>query len=134
MLIPLLVCSLQHIRFAVQTLICFVKAWAGTVAGFNNFVYEKIIPTCFAIPTLSQFDIEDYTCGTVILCDIVTLMKTALDKLKGEFAAYMIGTRLPQLGLNQEQSQVFIVQLQNAAEKDFNKNMFRELFNKKKSQ
>ena len=129
---------------SVQILTSFVSQWA-TVAGFNTFIYEKIIPTCFAIPLSNHFDFDDAVCNSVcctaclcfffnilqILIEIITLMKHALNKLNGEFAQYMKQKPLPLLGLSEEQGQIFLVQLQNASEREFKK-LFVELFKSRK--
>jgi exportin-T len=127
--------SVHLIKSCVVILQSLIQHWAGPngLPNFNKYVYERIIPTCFSVPMLQQFDLEEATCNAVLV-DIVLVLKTALIKCGAEFAAFMVTQFLPNYAkLAPEQAQAFMQQLQSANEREFKK-VFKELIKARKPQ
>lgn len=107
-----------------------VSRWAGSAGtnptalpGFNNFVYETIVPVCFSVPLQSpEFDADDPACRQT-LSDISGVLLAALKTCGDEFLLFMQQKFLPQLQLNQQEIASLLGSMQTAK----NERQYREV-------
>ncbi|KFM56538.1 Exportin-T, partial [Stegodyphus mimosarum] len=80
-----------------------VELWGGSdgVAGFVDFMYSNIVPSCFVAPLKETFDLND--AQTILaLSESALCLKTILDKRGDEFVTYLKNSYLPTLNVSAE--------------------------------
>lgn len=68
------------------------------MAGFVEFMYNNIVPSCFIAPLKDTFDLND--AQTILaLSESASCLKTVLDKRGDEFVTYLQSQYLPTLNV-----------------------------------
>ncbi|KAH9945166.1 ARM repeat-containing protein [Epithele typhae] len=106
-----------------------VSAWADpstagggqqVFPGFERFVYERVVPTAFAILSLPQFNIKDGQI-VVVLHEIANLMQTISKARKQEAFDFFVNVFLPSQNWPQPTAMEFATKMRDLDPKAFRK-------------
>jgi hypothetical protein len=65
-----------------------IEIWGGQLPGFNQFLYQSVVPACLAAIANPEFDFHD--AGTMqVLIEISRIFKTIHKKYGDEFLAFL---------------------------------------------
>ena len=118
-----------------------IQNWCGVssssiqkenINGFDKFVYERIIPLIFTIPSLEQIDFDDAT-SIFLLKDLSKLLRITYLQLGGDFLVFLRNQILSKLKLNDQEIQSFLMLIQSDNSKSFDNSfltLMKNLYNK----
>ncbi|KAL2916594.1 pre-tRNA nuclear export protein [Polyrhizophydium stewartii] len=90
------------------------------LSGFNQFVFESIVPAMFELPLRASFNPSDGQ-AMMLLGEIANLHKTAFEVLGMEYAEFLSKAYLPSRGCPEPVAQLFASNLVALDRKDFKK-------------
>ncbi|KAL0489189.1 exportin-T [Acrasis kona] len=115
---------LNHI---VKRYTCQQPTEFNQLQGFEKYVLERIVPTCFAVPMNVEFELGDGI-NNQTLGDIALILKELVRSAKGQdFVVYLMQNILPQLNVSHQVMQIFIENLTSAEDKVL-KRVLKDLF------
>ncbi|KAJ7035025.1 armadillo-type protein [Mycena alexandri] len=91
-----------------------------SLPGFEQYIYERILPTVFRVPSLPEFNLKDAAHGQV-LHEIANLLQTVFKTRGTEANEYFLGVFLPAQGWPPETAQDFTSKLRELEGKPFRK-------------
>ncbi|KAH9817708.1 armadillo-type protein [Melampsora americana] len=84
------------------------------VPGFERFLYDHVIPLCFALPKKPKFDWSDAE-SYLIMSEIATLVHVLFNIRGDEFVEFLTGSFLPSIACQPTKSQALIAGLKENA-------------------
>lgn len=102
------------------------------LAGFERFVYERLIPTAFAVLSSPQFNIKDGQMVTVML-EIANFLQVVYSTRKAEAHEFFVSVFLPSQGCPPHTAMEFASKLRDLDGKGFRK-YFTEFVRSSRSQ
>ncbi|KDR76202.1 hypothetical protein GALMADRAFT_247461 [Galerina marginata CBS 339.88] len=96
------------------------QAAGGGVPGFERFIYERLIPTAFRVPSLPNFNLKDGQI-TVVLHEIANLLQTICKTRGDEAYNYFVTVFLPSQNWPPETALDFTTKLRDLDGKNFRK-------------
>jgi exportin-T len=103
-----------------------IEEW-GSIATFNTFLYERIVPRLFELVLSPSFDLNDASSNALVI-EVVKLQKIIAAKRGVEFQNFLLQVLLPNLGCPPEVIQQYVHHLDKSPVKqfqDFFKNFIR---------
>lgn len=91
---------------------------AQSLPGYETFIYQSLIPTAFAVPADSKFNMRS---GQPVLAEISVVLRNLLHARGQEGIDYLLGDLLPKLQCPPEIAQQLVQQLRTQQSKDFRK-------------
>ncbi|WVQ96040.1 hypothetical protein IAU59_003140 [Kwoniella sp. CBS 9459] len=86
--------------------------------GYENFIYQRLLPACFEVPARREFNIRG---GNLILFEMAGLVRNTAQARGQEALDLMSNDLLPRLGCPPEIANQFINSLKTQQAKDFRK-------------
>ncbi|KAI7870604.1 armadillo-type protein [Spinellus fusiger] len=103
-----------------------VNAWAsvsqqpGNVAGFDQFVYNEMIPATFAVPMNVAFNIADGQ-SLLVFGEITSIQQTMYMKQSKEFTEYLVNVFFPSIRCPRDAAERYCQAIQQCGNKEFKK-------------
>eukprot|EP01087_Luapelamoeba_hula_P018313 TRINITY_DN5887_c0_g1_i1.p1 TRINITY_DN5887_c0_g1~~TRINITY_DN5887_c0_g1_i1.p1 ORF type:complete len:983 (-),score=118.97 TRINITY_DN5887_c0_g1_i1:81-3029(-) len=116
--------DLRLVQLCFVILVQFIKLWYGSnpaavIPGFNDLVYNHVIPPIYRRMLLPDFKPDQGVPGS-ICADVAAMHRTMLEKGGEEFEQYLQSTLLPStLSCNAHNIELFITNLRAAQPKDW---------------
>ncbi|OAD74660.1 hypothetical protein PHYBLDRAFT_180902 [Phycomyces blakesleeanus NRRL 1555(-)] len=116
--------TIQKMAFGV--FLRMVNAWAtspqqqGSIAGFDQFVYNELIPTTFAVPMHVAFNVADGQ-SLLVFGEITGIQKAMYTKQSNEFTEYMTNVFFPSIQCPREGAERYCQAIQQYDNKEFKK-------------
>ncbi|WWC65824.1 uncharacterized protein I303_108446 [Kwoniella dejecticola CBS 10117] len=86
--------------------------------GYENFIYQRLLPACFEVPAQKEFKIRS---STLTLHEMATLVRSTAQARGQEAITFMTADLLPRLGCPADIADRFITSLKTQQAKDFRK-------------
>lgn len=96
------VCQSQHKCWSIFRKL--IGLWAGSQPEFTQYLFERITPTAFQVPSKKDFDLTDAT-NNNILFEIASLLVETTNKCKDSYLQYLTGNLFPSLNCSAQFSQ-----------------------------
>ncbi|ORX52334.1 Xpo1-domain-containing protein [Hesseltinella vesiculosa] len=116
--------STQKMSFGV--FLKFVSCFAGSVQqgtrvpGFDQFVYNELLPITFSIPMSNSFNVADGQ-SMLVFGEITGIQKTLYDKQGNEYLEYMMNVFFPSIQCPRETAERYCQAIQQCDLKQFKK-------------
>lgn len=94
------------------------QAESTGLPGFDRFIYERIVPTAFAVPSLPNFKVNDGQ-NIVVLGEVASLLQTVVKVRGHEAQTYFATAFLPSKGWPSDAAIDFSTKLQELDAKGF---------------
>lgn len=91
---------------------------AQALPGYESFIYQRLIPTCFSVPADSKFNVKT---GTPVLYEIAVVLRNMVQARGQEGIEYLLQDMLPKLGCPPDMAQQLVERLRTQTSKDFRK-------------
>ncbi|WVR08059.1 hypothetical protein IAU60_005105 [Kwoniella sp. DSM 27419] len=86
--------------------------------GYENFIYQRLLPACFEVPARKEFNIRG---GSLTLSEMAGLVRNTAQARGQEAIDFMLNDLLPRLGCPADIANQFIASLKTQPAKDFRK-------------
>ncbi|TPX64921.1 hypothetical protein SpCBS45565_g05557 [Spizellomyces sp. 'palustris'] len=85
--------------------------------GFEQFIYENIVPILFEVPMNASFNPSDGQCY-LVMSEISSLQKTLVSAQGAKYLEYLVSVYLPSIGCPPNAAQEFVAALQRTDVKE----------------
>ncbi|CDS03104.1 hypothetical protein LRAMOSA00506 [Lichtheimia ramosa] len=109
-------------KMAFGVLLKMVTAWGanGATPGFNQFVYNEIVPATFTVPMQATFNLSDGQ-STLVFGELTSIQKMLYEKQGNEFLEYISNVFLPSIQCPPETASSYCQALQQCDARAFKK-------------
>ncbi|KAI8365229.1 armadillo-type protein [Radiomyces spectabilis] len=113
-------------KMAFGVFMRMVNSWASSTqqpspaAGFDQFVYNELIPATFAVPMHAAFNVADGQ-SLLVFGEITSIQKALYTKQGGEYLEYMNNVFLPSIQCPRETAERYCQAVQQYDGKEFKK-------------
>lgn len=91
---------------------------AQALPGYEQFIYQRLIPTGFQVPLDASFAIKS---GQPVMYEIAMVIRNMVQARGKEGLEYLVSDMLPKLGCSPEMAQQFVQSLRTQQSRDFRK-------------
>jgi len=85
------------------------------VPGFELFLYQQVVPLCFAIPCKPEFDWSDAE-SYLVLTEIIGILKMLMTVRGAEFVEFLLANLFPSMSCPPEKAQKLVKDIQETTD------------------
>lgn len=91
---------------------------AQALAGYETFIYQQLVPTCFSVPADQKFNVKT---GVPVMHEMAAVLRNMVTARGQEGIDYLLGDMLPKIGCPPDMAQGLVERLRTQPAKDFRK-------------
>lgn len=91
---------------------------AQALAGYETFIYQRLVPICFSIPADRKFNMKT---GQPVVYEMANVLRNMVTARGQEGVDYLLGDALPKIGCPPDMAQGLVERLRTQPTKDFRK-------------